>query len=681
MKPRVTSLLLALALMLTGSLSLAAQPRIVLDFRQARLADVVRVMATEFGRNIVITEKAGDARINVFLQQITVEEALDAIARISGMSYRVDAKTGVVRVMTLEEYQRDIVSYQREQTRVLTLRNSNVVAAANAIGALFGKRVKLTAPAADESGGAGGGTSGGTGGTATTDAQGAAANSGAAQGAGAAGGSAGATSASTMPLTASHVAEAVSLSGSTQARAAAEQHLAQTQVAPPPLHVTYNRLHNLLILRSADTEALADAEKLVQELDKPTRQVLLEMQVLEVTLDDGFRSAVDIGLVGGGVQAGPPVGHADNPLEPTSLGRKAILGLGNFPLESGTAVFQLMNERLQARLQLAATENRVRVLATPLLLASNNQKAKLFIGEERILTTGVTATTTTNNNQTVTAFGVQTEKRNIGNTLNLLPRINADRTVTLVIQHDSSQLLPKAATIPVGSGASLQAFPIDSVSTANLDVTVVARDGFSVAVGGMIRERKGRGETKVPVLGDLPVLGALFKRQEDTTQKSQLLLVIRPHILDTPEESERARARVETLSGESLTAPRRPTAPDAERLRELSQQALAKLAQPAEHPELQAQGLPQSRPGWWPKVEVLPVAAWQHEGVHLTVLELHNRDSQPLTIAPERLPGAWLAINAERHRLGAAGAADDHLRLILLSERPFDSAVTSGEQP
>lgn len=511
-----------------------AEPRLRFDFREIPLADVARVMATESGRNIVITDKAGAIRINVFLQDVTVPEALDAIARISGISYRMDDKTGIVRLMTVEEYQRDLVSHQNEQTRMLTLRNSNVVAAANALAALFGPRVKLTAPAADSGTDSGGGSAS----TAVPAS------------------SATAAPAIKVPLTASEVANAVSLDTPREARERAEQRLLQTQIAPPPLHVTYNHLHNLLILRSADSEALSEAEKLVQEMDKPTRQVLLEMQILEVSLSEGFQSAVDIGLVGSSSQSPPPVGHATNPLLTTSTdGRNFVLGLGNFPLAGGTAVFQYMNDKLLSRLQLAASENRVRVLATPLLLASNNQRAKLFIGEERVLTTNVTANTVTNANQTLVSFSAVTEKRNVGNTLSVLPRINADRTVTLSIQQDASTVLPKSTTIPVGTSGNIQAFPIDTVSTANLDVTVVARDGLSVAVGGMIRERKGKGETKVPLLGDLPLLGVLFKRQEDILEKSQMLLLIRAHILDTPEDTERARARVEALTGENLNAP------------------------------------------------------------------------------------------------------------------------------
>lgn len=660
--------LLILWASLAAPIAMAAYT-IDLDFRDATLAEVARSLASDSGQNIVTTEAAGKVAVNVFLQHVTVEQALDAIARVSGVSYRKDERSGVIRLMTLNEFQLDITTYQREETRILTLLNSNVTAAADAVGALFGSRVKLSAP-----------TEAGNTGSAGVEA--------ASQTSAGGGGGGGNSSTQTLQtvaegavntlnkLTPAKIASKVLLESSIDEQADAERTLANTQVSPPPIYVTYNTLHNLLILRSADLEALSDAEKLIHSIDQPTRQVLLEMQVLEISMSDSFQSAVDLSLTRTDNRSSPPVGHGPNPLQPgNTTGPSGILGLGNFPTEGGTTVFQYMNDHLLARLQMAADDNRVRVLATPLLLASNNQRAELFIGEERILTTNVSAQTVTNENQTFTTFTTQTEKRNVGNSLAIVPRINADRTVTLFIGQDNSQILPNAGNIPVGSGGTLTNFPIDIVNTAKLNVTVNARDGYTVAVGGMIRERKSRAQTKVPFLGDIPGLGALFRKEVDTKEQSQLILVIRPHIIDTPDETDRARARVEQLSGENLLKIRRPNQPDNDSLKRLSERAVEKLDAPHKHPELEPLSLPpassQDRQG----LRIKPVAAWKSQTVYLTAVEVQNLSSMPKPVNISSVPGRWLAVTSERPELSPQGSSLSKTRVVLISEQSFEKAM------
>lgn len=544
--------------------------KIRLDFREAHVVQVVRLLSEISGINIVATEKAGDVKASIFLQDVSVEGALDAICKAAGLWYRKDERNEVWRVMTLDEYQRDIVVYRSEHTKVLTLRNSNVVAAANAVASLFGPRVKLSTgveeslSASGPAGGTTGGTSGSAaGGNASTSANGAVAAGGGMQSTS----DSSATSGSARKLSAGQVAGSLDQMDSV-AENQREVKLADTVIEPPAIRITTSRQHNLLIVRTSDLDALKEVESLVRDIDLPTRQVLLEMRILEVTLGDDFRSVFDFGLNAGGQTAAPPVGQAPNPFsKDAATGATAQLGMGNHLLEGGTFVFQLMNQRVMARIQMLETQNRVRVLSTPLVLTSNNQPARLFIGEERVLVTGVTANTTTNANQTITTFTSQTEKRNIGNTLVLVPRINADRTVTLAIHQDASTVLPKSTSIPVGTGSAIQSFDIDSVNTANLQVTVVAKDQLTVAVGGMIRERASQADSKVPLLGDLPVLGNLFKRTERSDGKSEMVLLVTPYILESPQEAEQmTRTRGSALTGRAdlLSKPANVGAPEAQ---------------------------------------------------------------------------------------------------------------------
>jgi general secretion pathway protein D len=310
-----------------------------------------------------------------------------------------------------------------------------------------------------------------------------------------------------------------------------------------PIHITYNLLHNLLLVKSSDEIVLREIESLIREMDRPPRQVLLEMRILEVQLGRDFHSVFDIGASDVDTYSGPFELGFGSGASPSGSGgpyaRKAV-SLGNFmELSDSTAVWQVVSNRLRMRLQLMERENRVNVLATPMVIAANNQQARLFIGSEETLLTGASTDSTTGymggNNTNVT---MDTELRNVGQTLIILPRINADRSVTLTIDQDNSYITRGATTLPVVINNQTMDIPIDSVTTANLQVTAHARDGMTVAVGGMIRQSIQDSEDKVPFLGDIPLLGTLFKKTVRENSRRQIVLLITPWIMENPEESD-----------------------------------------------------------------------------------------------------------------------------------------------
>jgi general secretion pathway protein D len=214
--------------------------------------------------------------------------------------------------------------------------------------------------------------------------------------------------------------------------------------------------------------------------------------------------------------------------------------LGNFALEGGTFVYQFMNDKIRARIQLLQENNRINTLSSPILLATNNKPARVFVGTEQVVTTGFDAISGAANSVSVGAPAIipVTEIRNIGNTLQVMPKINADGTVTLLIQQDSSSLLRGASTIPIPVGSNIQSFNVDSVRTSNIQGTVVAKNGLTVAIGGLIDTNDSESEQKVPLLGDIPFIGELFKRKVKSKGKRELMLLITPHIIDTPHNGE-----------------------------------------------------------------------------------------------------------------------------------------------
>jgi general secretion pathway protein D len=195
-------------------------------------------------------------------------------------------------------------------------------------------------------------------------------------------------------------------------------------------------------------------------------------------------------------------------------------------------------------------EGRVTSVATPILLVSNNEVSKVFVGEERPIVVDVDTETVLNNNVAVTQVNPVIETRNVGTTLMITPNINSDRTVQLRILQESSAISPNTATIPISTGdGDIQNFDVDVVDTKHVTGTVIAKDQLTLAVGGLIEERVEDSEVGIPILKDIPILNILFSNKVARKSRTELVILIRPTVVTTPEDAERAsRYRLEALS-------------------------------------------------------------------------------------------------------------------------------------
>ena len=500
----------------------AAETRIArLEVKSASVHSVLRFISEATGINAVASEQAGKREISLYLNGITAREAIDTLSKTGDLWYREDPKTGVFRVMTTEEFQKDVVVVREAFTRIFTLLHHNTVDMARVIADLYGRRVQLSL------GSDGSDTDTGSG----TFSRSISASSG--------------KDDNLKPkLTTDQISRLTQQIEALPPNAkglAPSENLRGLFEQEPPIFVTAVRQHNILVIRAGDTRILQDIESLIQELDRPMPQVLLEMKILRLGLGDSFRSIFDFGLVSGTTQAGPPTGQPPNPLVPDArTSPQQVFGIGNFPLEGGNFIYQFINDHIRARVQLLSEEKKLEVLVAPMILASNNRSARVFVGEERVLVTGVSTNVVTSpTGPSTTVITPITEVRNVGNTLKVLPRINADRTVTLQIEQDTSTVLIGNATLPVATqSGDVRQIPIDTVDTATLQGTVVAKDGLTVAIGGLIQTSKGKNEQKVPFLGDLPLLGKLFRREVADDTRRELILLITPHIIMAPTEGQ-----------------------------------------------------------------------------------------------------------------------------------------------
>ena len=562
-----------------------------LELEMTQVVDAARLISEVSGLNIVATSEAASQEVTLFLQDVTAIDAIETLAKVAGLWYRQDERNGTIRLMTTEEYQKDVIVFREDDTRVFTMLHPNAIGVAQAIQDLYGGRVILSVRSSNDDDVFAGASFGGSGaggnvnqGLGATQGLGAGQSFGANTGTGrfsrptGTSGSFGGFGAGNRILFDGAQQTAASENAWTPERIALieqalgrrESPVDESDVAAaetglpaevlnellrrePPIYVSTNRTHNLVIVRTGDPEAMKAIEQLILEIDRPTPEVLLEMKILEIRLDHNCRSIFDLDFLTGPVSSGPPTTQPRNPLLPGApTAPETVLGLGNFALQGGnTLVYQFLDDHIRARVQLLETDDRVTVVATPLLMASNNRPARIFVGDERVLTTGVTASVVTpGTGATTSAIQPVTEVRDIGTTLLILPKIDADRTVTLFISQDSSNVSPNSARIPVpAAGGGTGEFAVDTISTANIQGTIVARDGLTVAIGGLIREEDTNFVEKVPFLGDLKYVGRLFRKEVQRTFKNELVLLITPHIITTPMEGAcKSESRLRHLS-------------------------------------------------------------------------------------------------------------------------------------
>ena len=582
-----------------------------LELNQSTVLDATRLISEVSGINVVATQAAGIVEISLFLRHVKTIDAIETLCKVGGLWYREEEEVGLVRIMTTEEYGKDLVIYREEDTQVFTLLHPNVFSIAQHIQDLYGERVLLSLPryyddqflatAGQQSqqlmmlmqmmggmGGGGGGMGmgmgmggmgGGFGGGMGNAFGGGFGRMGGGFGMGMGGmgmgmgmgGMGGMGGGGPQQNTIDYEAvnrrqellddeklttdqlQALGIQDPVQAGAISSERLQEVTSQEPPIHVAINQTHGMIIVRTSDKVAMTSIASLIEQLDRPTPQVLLEVRILEVTLGDQFKSAFDFEFSQN--KTTPAVG--DPAFVPSNLINTATeqfigpgasyldnggsaLGSGNFDVEAdgSTFVYQFLDQNFRARVQLLEEENRVNVVATPILLASNNRPASLRIGEERRFTDSASTITNANQGGQTVGTNIETSNQQIGTSLMMLPKINADRTVTLTIfQERTGDDTGKQDIIPISATQTVTRPVVSNATTVN---TVVAKDGLTVAIGGMVEEKVVKRQLKVPLLGDIPTLGALFRKDFEQEQKTELIILITPHVISTPKQSEKA---------------------------------------------------------------------------------------------------------------------------------------------
>ncbi|MET3722391.1 type II secretion system secretin GspD [Sphingomonas trueperi] len=306
--------------------------------------------------------------------------------------------------------------------------------------------------------------------------------------------------------------------------------------ATPDLTVQPAPELNAIVVRGAPS-AIASIEPLVRDLDVRRPQVLIEAAIAEITGDDAEQLAVQIGTSGAvldrvtGAGTSFDSGGASLGAILTALGVPAgsLLGTGASGL---TGNFKI-GDNFSVLLQALGTSTRANLLSTPQITVLDNVAGEFIAGQNVPFVTGSILT----NSSAATPYNT-IERKDVGITLRVLPRINAGDTIRLQVNQEASSI----ASTTVSRASDL------ITNKRAINTTVLADNGSTIVLGGLTSDDYQDVRQQVPVLGNIPLIGELFKGRREQHQKRTLFIFLKPTILrDGADASAAAKDRYARL--------------------------------------------------------------------------------------------------------------------------------------
>ena len=258
-------------------------------------------------------------------------------------------------------------------------------------------------------------------------------------------------------------------------------------------------------------------QETIRQLDRVPRQVLINVRIYEVVLTDELSLGVSAFLQ-----------NRNRPTVPSPSATTASFGAGgavSAGLNLATRALMGDTRELVAFLNAAETRSRSRVLSAPTVIASDNVAANIQVGSSipTLTSQGVIPGGTGGGS----LFSNTVSNRNTGVILSVTPRINAGGWVTLAVRQEVSSPGP-----PPTAGIQSPTINIRSVETQ-----VTIKNGQTIAIGGIISETKGISRNRVPLLGSIPVVGLLFGTTSRTTERTELIALITPQVIEDIEQA------------------------------------------------------------------------------------------------------------------------------------------------
>jgi general secretion pathway protein D len=298
------------------------------------------------------------------------------------------------------------------------------------------------------------------------------------------------------------------------------------------------RTNSLLVM--ATREDMARIEELIRSVDTAVAQVQIEVIIAEITLNNELEVGVNLfkrlfeeGQV---TQTGSSGGTGIAPVQLPKVDDVGSALLSNLPAAASfagsgglTYFMTFQNLKLDAVVRALSKTAKGKVLSTPVIQTMDNQEANILVGESvPVPVSQVSSVVGATGTLSTGSLNSNIEYKDAAIELTVTPRINPNGYVRMDIQQKVNDF---------GAPVLVNGTSVPTITKREAKSSVAVQDGSTIALGGLIKENKTAGETKVPVLGDIPLLGQIFKSKSNQKVRNELIIFIRPSVLRTDDEA------------------------------------------------------------------------------------------------------------------------------------------------
>jgi len=300
--------------------------------------------------------------------------------------------------------------------------------------------------------------------------------------------------------------------------------------------VSINAQTGMVIVRAEPSEMRIVEEYLNESQDILQRQVILEARILEVTLSDGFQSGINWAALGnsdgesalfslgsgnsGTASSGSLATNTSGPVTGTDMASSI----------NGPFTFGIFTQDFTTFIDLLKTQGDVQVLSSPRVSTVNNQKAVIKVGDDEFFVTNIETQTNTTVASGTTQVSVDLDPFFSGVALDVIPQISADGQVVLHVHPAVSEVREQTKTVSTTFGTL--SMPLAASNIRESDTVIHASNGQVVVIGGLMQNVTDDEQNGLPLLGDIPLIGGLFRHSQTTNRKSELVILLKPTIID-----------------------------------------------------------------------------------------------------------------------------------------------------
>jgi MSHA biogenesis protein MshL len=308
--------------------------------------------------------------------------------------------------------------------------------------------------------------------------------------------------------------------------------------------IVINPQSGLVFVKAWPAQLREVEQYLERTQNKVSRQVVLEAKIVQVTLSSGSQSGINWSSFDSRGNHKYSVGANSSAVYPQGGGFISGTALGGAAglLNSATAVatsgagglgLAFTGTNFAALMSFLQSQGETQVLSAPRVATLNNQKAVLKVGRDEFFVTNVSTTSTNNGNSTTNSPTINVQPFFSGIALDVTPQIDDNGFVILHVHPSVSDVAEKSKVVNLGSLGTFT-LPLASSNINESDTIVRLLDGDIVAIGGLMSSTVNKDGSKVPLVGDVPGVGNLFKQHADSSQKTELVILIKPTVINKP---------------------------------------------------------------------------------------------------------------------------------------------------